>query len=677
MRDFFEQQHAARRNTFWLMLYFAAAVGVVAGLVTVFLYVMTTFNPGRLYVSVSPFDLSPSHWNFRLMGRIAMVVLALILAGTVYKYFRLRTGGGSLIAQLLGGRVIYPDTSDFHERRLLNIIEEMAIASGVTVPTVYLLDREGGINAFAAGFAQEDAVIGVTRGAVQYLTREELQGVIAHEFSHILSGDMLINLRLQGILHGILVIGLLGEIMVKSAFSTDRVGLRSSGKGQGGGGFYALLIGLALLILGYTGVFVARLIKSAVARQREFLADASAVQFTRNPLGLAGALKKIGGLSAGSKIRDVHASEISHMFFGNGLTESWFNAFSTHPPLLTRIQRLDPEFRGDFPERVEPAGFSEEEAVSYAAATGQAVGGAGESSARGDGDGRHVFVHSLAAGRPLKEALASPEGAHLRLAREMIDSIPLSVRDAVRNGFGARVVVYGLLLDGDPAVRAKQRAILEKEADQESHQELERLLPAIDGLIPEIWLPIVDLALPALKSLSPPQYAVFKGIVDKLMQADGRIDLFEYALRYVLLRHLEARFRPSSLSLAPAPSLAQMSDEISCVLSLLSRLGQEDEDQARKSLMQAVRVFGREMKLFSYRPEQECPLKGFDAALKTLGRSAIETRRQVLAAALDCITYDEKITIREAELFRAMAEALSCPVPLWLTIRSGEGEVEQ
>lgn len=669
MRDFFEQQHAARRKTFWLMLYFTAAVVVVVALVSVVLYVLITFNPGRLYVSVIPFNLSPRQWNLHFLGRIAMVVLALILAGTVYKYFRLRSGGGSIIAQLLGGRVIYPDTSDFHERRLLNIIEEMAIASGVTVPTVYLLDREGGINAFAAGFFQEDAVIGVTRGAVQYLTREELQGVIAHEFSHILSGDMLINVRLQGILHGILVIGLLGEILFKSFFSTDRVGVR-----KGGGGFYALLIGFALMILGYTGVFVARLIKSAVARQREFLADASAVQFTRNPLGLAGALKKIGGLSAGSRIRDARASEISHMFFGNGLTESWFNVFSTHPPLLTRIQRLDPEFRGDFPERVEAVSFSEEEVVSYAASASQAGGVPGAVPV--SGDARNVFIHSLAAGRPLKEALRSPEGAHLRLAREMIESIPLPVRDAVRNGFGARVVVYGLLLDADSSLRAKQLGMLEKEVDQESHQELERLLPAMGGLLPEIRLPLVDLALPALKSLSPPQYEVFKGIVDQLMQADGRIDLFEYALRHVLFHHLEPRFHPQPPSLAPARSLGQMSDEISCVLSLLSRLGHGDEDVARKSLMQAVRIFGKEMKLFSYRPEQECPLKGFDGALKTIGQSAIETRRQVLAAALDCITYDEKITIREAELFRAMAEALSCPVPLWLTIVRGEGEAE-
>ncbi len=668
MRDFFEQQHLARRKTFRLVVYFVVAVSLVVGLVTLFLYLLTTFNPARLYVSVTPFNLSPSQWNLALMGRIAMVVLALILVGTIYKYLRLRSGGGSLIAQLLGGRAIYPDTNDFHERRLLNIIEEMAIASGVTVPSVYLLDRESGINAFAAGFSQEDTVIGVTRGAVQYLTREELQGVIAHEFSHILYGDMAINLRLQGLLHGILVIGLLGEIMLKSAFSTDRVGERGKGNGQGTGGFYAIVIGVVLVILGYTGVFIAKLIKSAVARQREFLADAAAVQFTRNPLGLAGALKKIGGLTAGSKIRDAHASEVSHMFFGNGLSESWFNIFSTHPPLLARIQRLDPEFRGDFPARVTPAPITEEEALMHAAPAGQLGGVSGEVPA--SGEGRHVFVHSLAAGRPLKEAVAAPHGEHLRLAREMIDSIPPAIRAAARNGFGARAVVYGVLLDGKTAIRAKQLSILEKEADPEVRQELMHLLPALDGLLAEIRLPLVDLAVPALKSLSPDQYGAFKRTVDRLMQADGRIGLFEYALHHVLLRHLEPHFHPQPDSVLPARSLAQMRDEISCMLSLVSRLGHGDEELARKSLMQAVRLFGKEMKLFGYRPASECSFKGFDNALKILAKGGIETRQQVLAAALDCMTYDEKITIREAELFRAMAEALNCPVPPWLTVAS-------
>ncbi len=668
MRDFFEQQHLARRKTFRLVVYFAVAVSLVVGLVTLFLYLLTTFNPGRLYVSVIPFNLSPSQWDLALMGKIAMVVLALILVGTVYKYLRLRSGGGSLIAQLLGGRVVYPDTNDFYERRLLNIIEEMAIASGITVPAVYLLDRESGINAFAAGFSQEDTVIGVTRGAVQYLTREELQGVIAHEFSHILYGDMVINVRLQGLLHGILVVGLLGEILLKSAFSTDRVGVRGSGKGQGGG-VYAMVIGLVLLVLGYTGVFVARLIKSAVARQREFLADAAAVQFTRNPLGLAGALKKIGGLAAGSKIRDAHASEVSHMFFGNGLSESWFNVFSTHPPLLARIQRLDPEFRGDFPERVELAPISEEEVMMYAPPASQVgAAGPGECAVPGAGDGRHVFIHSLAGGRSLKEVIGNPQGEHLRMAREMLDSLPPAIRDAARNGFGARALLYGLLLGPGGEIRAKQLAALEKEGDSEARQELARLLPAFAGIFPEMRLPLVDLAMPALKSLSPDQYGVFKRTVDRLMQADGRIDLFEYALRYVLLRHLEPGFHPPASSLTPSRSLAQMSDEISCVLSLFSRLGHGDEDMAQKSLMQAVRVFGKERKLFGYLPASACSFKGFDNALKILAKGGIETRRQVLAAVLDCIIYDEKITIREAELFRAMAEALDCPAPPWLSV---------
>ena len=264
--------------------------------------------------------------------------------------------------------------------------------------------------------------------------------------------------------------------------------------------------------------------------------------------------------------------------------------------------------------------------------------------------------------------IGNPQGEHLRMAREMLDSLPPAIRDAARNGFGARALVYGLLLDPGGEIRAKQLAALEKEGDSEARQELARLLPALDGILQEMRLPLVDLAMPALKSLSPDQYGAFKRAVDRLMQADGRIDLFEYALHHVLSRHLEARFRSPGSSLTPSRSLARMSDEISCVLSLFSRLGHGDEELAQKSLMQAIRVFGKERKLFSYRPASECSFKGFDNALKILAKDTIETRQQVLAAALDCITYDEKITIREAELFRAMAEALNCPVPPWLTV---------
>ena len=283
--------------------------------------------------------------------------MLIILVGTLYKTWRL-SGGGHNVARLLGGRPVDPNTSDAQERRVLNIVEEMAIASGLPVPTVYLLDNEEGINAFAAGFTPQDAVIGVTRGTIELLSRDELQGVIAHEFSHIFNGDMRLNLRLMGVLHGILVIALVGYFIL-------RLSVRGASSRRKGGGAAAIIpmVGLALLVIGYVGVFFGRVIKSAVSRQREFLADASAVQFTRNPGGIGGALKKIGGLTEGSVVMSPNAEQVSHFFFSDGKFGKVRRAFSgvtpfnflaTHPSLRDRIRRIEPSWNGRYPETVEP-----------------------------------------------------------------------------------------------------------------------------------------------------------------------------------------------------------------------------------------------------------------------------------------------------------------------------------
>lgn len=661
MRDFFERQSAARRNSFLLALYFLLAVVLVAGLVSVAIYVMFSFDPGRLNTSATPFNLNPRGWNYLTIGKIAGPVLFLIFCGSLYKYLQLRSGGGALIAEMLGGQVIYPDTEDFHERRLLNIIEEMAIASGVTVPSVYLLPDERGINAFAAGYAQEDAVLGVTWGALHYLNREELQGVIAHEFSHILSGDMLINIRLQGLLHGILVLGLLGGSILRGAF-------HSSGKSRGGAGAAGIGIGLVLYILGYAGVFVGRLIKSAISRQREFLADASAVQFTRNPLGLARALKKIGGLDDGSRIRSPRAAEISHMYFGNGMAESWFNAFSTHPPLLERIQRLDPEFQGTYPAQVEPVAVDREEALAYAT---EAISLAATSIPPEQPELRRAKTSGDAkiAGNDLRQAVDSPPPAQMRMARELIASLPAAVRNSARTGFGARAVIYGLLLDSRPEVRAQQLAALKKDADPRVWHEFSRLLPDVATIPPELRLPLADLAIPALKTLSLPQYKDFRQNIKTLMTSDGTIDLFEYALHAVLLKHLRSRFGTARKPLLLVNSLGQVRDEVSCVLSLLARYGQDDDPSAQKAMMRALRQFAdRDQRYFAYLPEPQCSLKDFDQALRRLGATSMPIKQRLLAAALECIIWDSRITVREAELYRVITEVLDCPVPPWLSV---------
>jgi Zn-dependent protease with chaperone function len=322
--NFFEHQDRARRNTKWLVVYFIAAVALmIAAIYAVF---AAAFLRG-----------GGSFWHTELFAGVALGTVFVILCGSLTKTLALRQGG-SAVASMLGGRPINTNTTDPDERKLLNVVEEVAIASGISVPTVYLLPEEEGINAFAAGRSPADAVIGVTRGCMTLLTREELQGVIAHEFSHVLNGDMRLNVRLIGLVFGIFCLSQIGRILIRTS------GRRSGGSKKGGNPLP--LIGIALMIIGAIGVFFGRLIKSAVSRQREFLADAAAVQFTRNPAGLAGALKKIGGLLHGSRIDNAHAEEASHLFFSNALASSWSSLMATHPPLAERIKRLDPSSMG-------------------------------------------------------------------------------------------------------------------------------------------------------------------------------------------------------------------------------------------------------------------------------------------------------------------------------------------
>jgi Zn-dependent protease with chaperone function len=338
--DFFQRQDNARRRTRWLVAYF---VGAIFGLACTF-YVVSLAP----YFHANP-EAEGSFWHPQLFQWVVSVVLVVIALGSLIKLIKLRKGG-KVIALALGGRPLTAPATDPDERELQNIVEEMSIASGVPVPAIYVLDREPGINAFAAGLRPEDAVIGVTKGAMQFLTRDELQGIIAHEFSHILNGDMRLNIRLVSWLHGILWIALVGRGLLEAARHCIPWNSESDDLKKGGLGLFFIgsFVGVIIYGLGSAGAFFGRLIKSAVARQREFLADAAAVQFTRNPLGLANALKKIGGLGHGSRIRSPVAEEVSHMFFGNGARSSWFGFFSTHPSLKKRIKLLDPTFDGRF-----------------------------------------------------------------------------------------------------------------------------------------------------------------------------------------------------------------------------------------------------------------------------------------------------------------------------------------
>ncbi|MDP6057248.1 MAG: M48 family metallopeptidase, partial [Pirellulaceae bacterium] len=391
--------------------------------------------------------------DLKLLGAVAVCTILLVGFGSFYKISQLQSGG-RVIAESLGGQLIDSGTTGALERKVLNVVEEMSVASGTPTPPVYLLNHERGINAFAAGFSPSDAVIGVTRGSVERLTRDQLQGVIAHEFSHILNGDMRLNIRLIGVVHGILVISLIGQFVLRSAFYSGATRRRSSKENP----LPLIALGAALMAIGFLGMFFGNLIKAAVSRQREFLADAAAVQFTRNPRGIGGALMQIGGFSKGSAVQNPNAPEASHMFFGQAIASGLNAFFATHPPLTARIARIDPSWDGTWPD----------------------VNGAETPEDRTEVDCR--VAPFAGAATPVTVAafnqIGQPTEAHVHQAVQLLQSLPESIHNAVREPYGARAVIYTMLLDAKPEPRRIQLEKLAKHADPGVYRQVEKLLDA-------------------------------------------------------------------------------------------------------------------------------------------------------------------------------------------------------
>ena len=636
--DFFENQDHARRQTTRLLVLFALAVTAI---------ILAIYLAGVLLLGNVP-EAAPQHgwaafWNPELLVTIAGGTIVVVSFGSLYKISQL-AAGGEVVAQMLGGRVVDPQTTDLAERRLLNVVEEMALAAGIPVPPVYILDNEPGINAFAAGHQPSNAVVAVSRGGLECLTREELQGVMGHEFSHILNGDMRLNLRLIGIVHGILILTIIGYFVMRSAgaFSSSS---RDSKKGDSGTAIF--LLGLALYILGYLGVFLGNLIKSAISRQREFLADASAVQFTRYPGGIAGALKKIGGLSEGSRIGDAHAVEVSHMFFGNAFAGSFFQLFATHPPLVERIRRLEPDFDGQFPATqplVETA--ADVEAVPAADSTAYA--------AMALDSGATAAVNA-------RQRFQTPPTEQLPQAGRLVAAMPPLLVAAAREPFTARAVICGLLLSrDDEGIRTGQLQLLQQQGEPLLHQETQRLTGLVQDLRPELRLPLADLTIPALKRLSPSQYAAFRQIIQALVAADGHVDLFEYCLQVLLLSYLDIHFQLKPPPTVRYRTLGSIVRPSAVVLSALAYAGQDGPEDIQRAFQAGVA--GRFPGAVLFAAEQ-CTLATFDAALGELAQSSPPVKRELLAAVLACIAADGKTTVKESELLRTISAALGCPMP--------------
>ena len=652
--DFFERQDQARRNTKLLVVYFI--LGVAMLIVAVYAAVLGIFTGvnSRHHHGYEE-QVQVALWNPQLFLFAAVGTLAVIGLGSGFKTLELAQGG-STVATMLGGRLVAPTTTDPDERKLRNVVEEMAIAAGVPVPQIYLLPQEQGINAFAAGHSTSDAVVAVTGGAVKLLTRDELQGVIGHEFSHILNGDMRLNLRLMGIVFGILCLAVIGRVLLytRSRDSKDRNPLP--------------LLGLALVVIGWIGVVFGRLIQAAVSRQREFLADASSVQFTRNPAGLAGALRKIGGLSFGSKLEAPHAEEASHMFFGNGMGESFFHMMDTHPPLAERIRAIDPSFDGTFP----PVSFAEVARTAPRVAPPQRsplpFPFPGMPRAQG---GLAGLAPPIIAAQTVMANTGNPTPAHLRFAEGLRVSIPASLQAAAREGLGASTLVYALLLSDDETVRRKQLEELTAATSAAVCQETLRVLPEVQTVATHAKLPLVDLAIPGLRHLSPAQFEQFRAAVQKLVESDGEIDLFEYVLQKVVLRHLEPYFLQARKPTVQYYALKPLAADCAVLLSALAYLGQDEPTKIEYAFQQGAQLLSYAAQVeHRLLPEAECELAQVDDALNRLCQAVPQIKKNVLNACAQTVAADGVIQEMEAELLRAIADTLDCPMPPFIPAQS-------
>jgi Zn-dependent protease with chaperone function len=638
--NFFEQQERARRNSGRLVILLGLAVLSLIALTSLSLVLIWTFvGAGELFVRAD---------YARLIATVAAVVIAVVLLGSFYKTAQL-SRGGKVVAERLGGRLINLQPQGFAERRLLNVVEEMALASGTSVPPVYVLD-ESAINAFAAGLTPRDAVIGITRGAIETLNREELQGVIAHEFSHIFHGDMRLNTRLVAVLHGILLLGLIGQYLLRGV---SRTGVRRSNSRDSGSGLAAIaLSGIALIVIGYAGTFFGNMIKAAVSRQREFLADASAVQFTRNPGGIAGALKKIGGYGAGSQLQAGNAAEFSHMYFGQGVSLAMEGLFATHPPLRDRIRRIEPRWDGLFP--VVLAGDQTDLQASQQDWT-LAPETLGMAAA--------AVAYSKGAADASIAAIGAPEAGHLQQARETLRSLPDSLRQAAHSPVDAQVLMFGLLLDEDADKREQQLRKLGGQLDIAQAAALERHQPALLELPAELRLPLLELAIPALKSLPSAEQLLLRRSLALLILADQQVSLLEWSL----LRIIERNLAPPRLRDA-SHHLSELVEEAELLLSALAHVGHSDRQQARLAFLEGANLLpggaGIDMGAM---PE----LKALDRAVARLSRIWPLEKPQLLKAMARCIGHDGRITATEAELMRAVADSLDCPMPPLLPAAQG------
>jgi Zn-dependent protease with chaperone function len=646
--DFFDRQEASHRATRWLVVLFALAFVVIALVTGILPLIALYLHSPTDYMQLvdASYSGNPLVQGAGLLLTMSGFVCLVMIVASLIRMASLSQGGGH-VARSLGGRQIAGSDQDPLHRRLVNVVEEMAIASGLPVPEIYVLESERGINAFAAGRTPADAAIGVTRGALEQLTRDELQGVVAHEFSHILNGDMRLNTKLMGYSFGILVLYLAGRAILRS-MGRARFGRRGKGSAL------PVLAGLGLVVIGWIGVLLSRIIKAAVSRQREVLADASAVQFTREPLALAGALRKIGGFTP--YLESVEAEEVSHMMFGRP-GRSFGGLFATHPPLDERIRALDPSFKaGDYIMPGVPAPATAATATATAAGlAGAAVGRPG--AAAGISQLSDALAVSAPSPTPVAVTLENAGKINPEIGQALRAALPADIVDAAHSSHSAWLLVLALGLQFGGGTAAERR-LLETQIGPERARRCEELRRLLDALEPGLRLPLFELTVPALKSRPAKQLDFLFDLLGKLAAADGQRTLPEY----LLSRMLKAHFDNGSGTPASATERRAAARRL---LATLAIAGHADKDAQAAAYRAGLAVLQSDAAAGSATLDSsgDADFREFDLALARLQSAPLRDRRTVLTALAVTMRHDGNAGVTEAEIFRTIAAVLGCPVP--------------
>ncbi|WP_020406639.1 M48 family metallopeptidase [Hahella ganghwensis] len=649
--DFFEKQDKARRNTYWLLLYFALALTSMTVIINFAAYWVTRLWINNL-ISIQAWFQEPFWW---ISGGVVLTVGA----GTLWRLIQLNKGGESL-ARLLGASPVSPETRLPGERRLINITEEMSIASGVPMPRLFILHSEQGINAFVAGYRLEDMSLTVTQGALEQLTRDELQGIIGHEFSHIHNADTRLNIQIVSVLAGILLIGAIGSFLFRSAFHSSRTGFRvGSRRGNDARSTAALVgAGAVLFVVGYTGLFFGRMIQAAISRQRELLADSSSVQFTRNPDGIGAALFKIGYTNQNSYLTATSkAQEVNHMCFGESLKlNSWF---ASHPPINQRIDAIDPKLMSRMRSRYN---------------TGKLAPEAGQKDESPISAGISGFASTKTTQAPPPTAKQKPPSAlhelagsvpedSQRWATHILGELDRIFGDTLHQPTHCELLLYGLVLKETSLMASTQTEL--KSSDGQSilsHPDYIESWNRLKQLPPEAMMTLLEVATSVLKSCNSQVRQHITQTLKELVAADNKTTFTEFVILSFAAKHLLTK--PPEKTVNKPDILAT---ELSVILSMFCFLGtkgsgNQQVSRGPESLFNEITtLYYPLLTKLSYQPSISSTL--LSQSIRRVSNMSPLLKPTIIDACAEAVMHDQTVTLKEYQLLRLVIELLDCPMP--------------